>query len=97
MDRHEEIRKVAYELYEKNGCRGGHELENWLEAERLVMARHTREEKSGKLGAPAAAKKVTKAAGKTGGGTEAEAKKPRIVGKAGEKKAGAKKAAKTAK
>ncbi len=95
MDRHEEIRKVAYELYEKNGCRGGHELQNWLEAERIVMARHAREEK--KPEAPAAARKATKTAGKSGGGTEAEAKKPRAVGKAGEKKTGAKKAAKTAK
>jgi hypothetical protein len=48
MDLHEEIRKVAYELYEKSGRRGGRELENWLEAERIVMARSAQEEKSGK-------------------------------------------------
>lgn len=42
MDLQEEIRKVAYELYEKSGRMGGREVENWLAAEKIVMARHAR-------------------------------------------------------
>lgn len=30
------IRKRAQEIYEQRGCAAGHELENWLEAERQV-------------------------------------------------------------
>jgi hypothetical protein len=30
------IRKVAQDLYVKKGRQSGHDLENWLEAERLV-------------------------------------------------------------
>jgi hypothetical protein len=36
----EEIRQLAYELYEKSGKIPGREMENWLEAERMVMERH---------------------------------------------------------
>lgn len=39
---HDEIARVAYELYEKRGMTHGHELEDWLEAERIVMERHER-------------------------------------------------------
>ncbi len=55
MNLREEIEKVAYELYEKGG-RIGRDLENWLEAEKIVMARH-RKELSG------AAKQMEHAAG----------------------------------
>src|SRR3989338_2526126 len=34
--REEEIKKIAYEIYQKNGCQSGHELDNWLEAEKKV-------------------------------------------------------------
>ena len=38
----QELRKriagKAYELYEKGGQLAGHDVENWLEAERLVLA-----------------------------------------------------------
>ena len=34
----EKIQKKAYELYEKRGCVDGYDLEDWIEAERLVMA-----------------------------------------------------------
>lgn len=30
------IRKKAYELYEKRGKKQGHDLDNWLEAERMI-------------------------------------------------------------
>lgn len=35
-----EIAKVAYELWEKGGCIPGRDMENWLEAERIVTARY---------------------------------------------------------
>ncbi len=44
MDRHEnigqEIAKAAYELWEKSGCLPGREIENWLEAERIVTVKY---------------------------------------------------------
>ena len=30
------IRKKAYELYEKRGKRQGRDMDNWLEAERII-------------------------------------------------------------
>ena len=38
-----EIACAAYELYEKRGRAHGYELADWLEAERIVMARHGKE------------------------------------------------------
>ena len=35
----QEIEKAAYELWEKGGCLTGREIENWLEAERIVTLR----------------------------------------------------------
>jgi len=40
----EEIRQVAYELYIKSGCIPGRDLDNWLEAERIVLAKYESEE-----------------------------------------------------
>jgi hypothetical protein len=40
MNLHEEIARIAYELYEKSGCNGGRDFENWLDAERIVLMRH---------------------------------------------------------
>jgi len=45
MDFYNEIAKVAYELYEKSGYIHGRELNNWLEAERIVRTRLLDEEK----------------------------------------------------
>ena len=39
MDLYNEIARVSYELYEKNGCLCGRDLEHWLEAEIIVMSR----------------------------------------------------------
>ncbi|MBI4004057.1 MAG: DUF2934 domain-containing protein [Candidatus Omnitrophica bacterium] len=36
-----EISHVAYELFERRGCVHGHDLEDWLEAERIVRQRRT--------------------------------------------------------
>jgi hypothetical protein len=45
MNLHEEISRVAYELYERRGRMGGHDRNNWLEAEKIAMKRHAAEEK----------------------------------------------------
>ncbi|MBI4687953.1 MAG: DUF2934 domain-containing protein [Nitrospirae bacterium] len=42
----EEIKKVAYELYERRGMTHGADLEDWLQAERLVMAKYSEKLKS---------------------------------------------------
>ena len=44
-DIYDEIARVAYELYEKRGRAHGHELGDWIEAERIVMERHERHAK----------------------------------------------------
>jgi hypothetical protein len=44
MDVYNEIAKVAYELYEKNGCLCGRDLEHWIEAEKIVMSRLAEQE-----------------------------------------------------
>jgi hypothetical protein len=40
MNLYDEICKLAYELYERSGRREGRDAENWLEAERIVIARY---------------------------------------------------------
>ncbi len=45
MDLNEEIAKVAYELYERDGKKHGKDKEHWAEAEAIVKARQTAEEK----------------------------------------------------
>lgn len=39
MNLHEEIAKIAHELYEKSGWIHGRDLENWIEAEKIVKSR----------------------------------------------------------
>ncbi len=46
MNLHDEIAKVAHELYEKSGRVPGRDLENWLEAEKIVMARYKEQKKA---------------------------------------------------
>ncbi len=36
----EEIRLLAYELYEKSGFIPGRDLDNWLEAERILLTKY---------------------------------------------------------
>ncbi len=36
----EEIRRRAYEIFEQRGCTPGYEHEDWLQAEREVLARY---------------------------------------------------------
>jgi hypothetical protein len=44
MNLHEEITQVAYELYETRGCIYGCDLDDWLEAEEIVLAKHAGQE-----------------------------------------------------
>jgi len=40
---HDEIVEVAYTLFENSGRLYGYDLENWLEAEKIVMEMHAKE------------------------------------------------------
>lgn len=40
MDRDEEIRMIAYSIWEQDGCCHGHEIEHWLEAERIWQTKN---------------------------------------------------------
>ena len=44
MKWYDEIAKLARELYEKSGSIEGRDLDNWLEAERIVMERYKEQE-----------------------------------------------------
>ena len=35
----EKVQKKAFELYEKRGCSHGNDISDWLEAERIVLAK----------------------------------------------------------
>jgi len=37
---HDEIAKVAYDLYQKEGCPEGRHLVHWLEAEKIVKEKY---------------------------------------------------------
>jgi hypothetical protein len=45
MDLNAEIEKLAKELYVKSGRIEGRDLENWLEAEKILMKRHASKKK----------------------------------------------------
>lgn len=36
------VEKKAYELYEKRGRKGGHSMDDWLEAERIIKGKLSR-------------------------------------------------------
>lgn len=44
MNLREEIAKVAYELFESRGCVHGCDLDDWLEAEKIVLSQHAGQE-----------------------------------------------------
>ena len=46
MDTQNEIAKFAYELYVDSGCKEGRDLDNWLEAERILAAKENVEVES---------------------------------------------------
>lgn len=37
-DLHARVAARAYSLYERRGCEDGYDLEDWLEAERMILA-----------------------------------------------------------
>jgi hypothetical protein len=59
VDIREEIAKVAYELYEKRGRAEGHHVEDWLEAEKIVTARHGGKKERGLKRAATARRKTS--------------------------------------
>ncbi len=91
MDQHEEIKKVAYELYEKSGRIGGREIENWLAAEKIVMARKAQHESGIKAGAAGMAKKTAVKAKVQKSKTKDTEPKGIESGKAGAKKTASRK------
>lgn len=44
MNLHDEIAEVAYTLHEARGCCHGWDFDDWLNAERIVFARHAGQE-----------------------------------------------------
>lgn len=66
----EQIKKLAYELYEESGRLEGRDLDNWIEAERIVAGRSELQEsetESKKRAAAAGCKQVPrKRSNKTG-------------------------------
>ena len=44
MNLREEIAEVAYELFKARGCVIGCDLDDWLNAERIILARHAAQE-----------------------------------------------------
>ncbi len=44
MNLHDEIAAVAYELYKVRGCVAGCDLDDWLDAERIIIARRAGQE-----------------------------------------------------
>ncbi len=57
MKWYDEIAKLARELYEKSGRIEGRDLDNWLEAERIVMERYEAQEKLEKKSSSSTKKK----------------------------------------
>lgn len=83
----EEVARVAYELYEKRGKGHGCHVDDWLEAEKIVMARHAKkgegEVKPAKVGRVKTAARIlkeekTKPAAKATSRKKAPAKKTTI-------------------
>jgi len=51
MDIRDEVEMEAYFIYEKSGCICGCDFDNWLEAERIVLARYAVKEALNSLSA----------------------------------------------
>ena len=86
MDLNDEIAKVAYELFERDGRQHGKDREHWIEADRIVKARRMqREAKGDRLVTPpkkaaakgeAAVKRKEKTPKSGGAGATKQPKKP---------------------
>ncbi|MCX5805257.1 MAG: DUF2934 domain-containing protein [Proteobacteria bacterium] len=67
MDYYDEIEKIAYEIFEREGMVHGRHFDHWIEAETIVKTRYKNKDKTGqnntealKPKKKAAAKAVTK-------------------------------------
>jgi hypothetical protein len=60
MKWYDEIAKLARELYEKSGRVEGRDLDNWLEAERIVMERYKEQERLKEESSSSTKKKTNK-------------------------------------
>lgn len=80
MTRHDEVARVARGLYELSGRIEGRDVENWHEAERIVMAGYQTEEKTQDRhsGVKAARKRTVKKAAKEASGA-AQIRKPAVT------------------
>lgn len=58
MNIYDQIAKVAYSIYEKNGKVNGRDLDDWLEAEKIVLGLQNK--KRGEISEIRPNKKVTK-------------------------------------
>ncbi|MBP8626590.1 MAG: DUF2934 domain-containing protein [Syntrophorhabdales bacterium] len=47
MDLYDEIAKLAYEMFEREGRSHGRDLDHWFEAERIVISRYQVQETGG--------------------------------------------------
>jgi hypothetical protein len=65
---HEEIAKIAYAIFEKNGKIPGKDQENWLEAEAQLMA--ARRPAQTRQAASTPSKSTANMAARTGGSTQ---------------------------
>jgi Protein of unknown function (DUF2934) len=61
---HSEIAKVAYEIYIQRGCVHGHDIDQWLEAEKMVLSNRSskpkKKEKGSEITPKVPSKKVLK-------------------------------------
>ena len=74
MGREDEIRLIAYAIWEEEYCPDGRDCEHWLTAEAVWEER----EKAGKAGAGGASATLKRSAGRTGKGTAASRKSRKI-------------------
>lgn len=44
MNLHDEIAAISYELFESRGCVHGFDIDDWLNAERIVLGTHAGQE-----------------------------------------------------
>ena len=74
----DEIARVAYGLFEKRGCIDGHAREDWLEAEKIVTARHAKTAGAKEV-TPAGVKKTAATKEKVSGKASTVAAKPKAA------------------
>jgi hypothetical protein len=84
MNVQEEIRRLAYDFYEKSGRMGGRELEHWLMAEQVVMSKLAAHEKAG-TARPASERKQKRISAAGAEKKPRATQKKKLAAKAGEK------------